>query len=286
MRKPAKAHQLIRAFNLMARIAAPSLVFKSEAIVHPDEVVKYNSPEECQISYNQTLMALLWESLATRKVSLLVRTLSHRSRLPPATAWVNYLRCHDDIGWTFDDGDAAAIGINGYDHRRFLNDFYTGQFPDSFARGVPFQHNLQTGDMRISGTLASLAGLELAIERDDEAHKELAIRRILLLHSITLSIGGIPLIYLGEEWGMLNDYDFIKDPAKAGDTRWVHRPKMQWHFLNDLDERLQSSGGSVRKRIFRSLQRLIALRKSLPAFHGAQMELFDSHNEQVLAFVR
>lgn len=281
-----QAHQLIRAFNLMARIAAPSLVFKSEAIVHPDEVVKYISPEECQISYNPTLMALLWESLATRKVSLLVRTLSHRSRLPPATAWVNYLRCHDDIGWTFDDGDAAAIGINGYDHRRFLNDFYTGQFPDSFARGVPFQHNLQTGDMRISGTLASLAGLELAIERDDEAHKELAIRRILLLHSITLSIGGIPLIYLGEEWGMLNDYDFIKDPAKAGDTRWVHRPKMQWHFLNDLDERLQSSGGSVRKRIFRSLQRLIALRKSLPAFHGAQMELFDSHNEQVLAFVR
>ena len=281
-----EAHELIRAFNLMARIATPSLVFKSEAIVHPDEVVKYISPEECQISYNPTLMALLWESLATRKVSLLVQTLSHRFQLTPGTAWVNYLRCHDDIGWTFDDADAAAIGINGYDHRRFLNDFYTGQFPNSFARGVPFQHNPQTGDMRISGTLASLAGLEQAIELDDEQLKELAVRRILLLHGISLSIGGIPLIYLGEEWGMLNDYDFVKDPAKAGDTRWVHRPKMQWQFLDDLDDRINSNGGSIRKRIFRSLQRMIALRKSLPAFHGAKMELVDPHNDHVLAFVR
>lgn len=281
-----EAHLLIRAFNLMTRISAPALAFLSEAIVHPDEVIKYISPEECQISYNPTLMALLWESLATRHVALLVKTLSHRYKLPTGTVWVNYLRCHDDVGWTFDDADAAAIGINGYDHRRFLNDFYTGQYPGSFARGVPFQHNPQTGDMRISGTLASLAGLEQAIEKDDERLKELAIRRILLLHGITLSIGGIPLIYLGEEWGMLNDYDFVKDPAKAGDTRWVHRPKMKWEFLDDLDDRITSSGGSIRKRIYRSLQRMISLRKSMPAFYGAQMELFDPDNEHVLGFVR
>lgn len=281
-----EAHQLIRAFNLLTRISAPALAFLSEAIVHPDEVVKYIAPEECQISYNPTLMALLWESLATRHVALLVKTLSHRYKLPVGTAWVNYLRCHDDVGWTFDDADAAALGINGYDHRRFLNEFYTGQFPGSFARGVPFQHNAETGDMRISGTLASLAGLEQAIETDDERLRELAIRRILLLHGVTLSIGGIPLIYLGEEWGMLNDYDFVKDPAKAGDSRWVHRPKMKWEFLDDLDERITSSGGSIRKRIFRSLQKMIALRKSIPAFYGAQMDLFDPHNEHVLGFVR
>ena len=281
-----EAHLLIRAFNLMARISAPALAFLSEAIVHPDEVIKYIAPEECQISYNPTLMALLWESLATRHVALLVRTMSYRYKLPAGTAWVNYLRCHDDVGWTFDDADAAAIGINGYDHRRFLNDFYTGQYPGSFARGVPFQHDLQTGDMRISGTLASLAGLEQAIEKDDEHLKELAIRRILLLHGITLSIGGIPLIYLGEEWGMLNDYDFVKDPAKAGDTRWVHRPRMKWEFLDDLDDRITSSGGSIRKRIYRSLQRMIDLRKSMAAFYGAQMELFDTDNEHVLGFVR
>ncbi len=281
-----QAHMLIQAFNHLARIATPGLLFKSEAIVHPDEVVKYISQQECQISYNPTLMALLWESLATRKVALLLQTLRHRYRLPKNTAWVNYLRCHDDIGWTFDDADAAAIGINAYNHRQFLNDFYTGQFKDSFARGVPFQENLETGDMRISGTMASLAGLEHAIEADDEQEKELAIRRMMLLHGVSLSIGGIPLLYLGEEWGMLNDYDFVKDPAKAGDSRWIHRPKMKWEFLEDLDDHIESGGGSIRKRIFRSTQKLIAVRKSTPALGGQEMELISTANEHILGFAR
>ncbi len=281
-----EAHLLIQAYNHLARIATPGLLFKSEAIVHPDEVVKYVSPDECQISYNPTLMALLWESLATQKVSLLTRTLSHRHRLPEDTAWVNYLRCHDDIGWTFDDSDAAAIGINAYDHRQFLNDFYTGQFPGSFARGVPFQENHATGDMRISGTMASLAGLEQAIEEDDEEKKELAIRRMHLLHGITLSIGGIPLLYLGEEWGMLNDYDFVKDPAKSGDTRWIHRPKMKWEFLEELNDHIDSGNGSIRKRIFRSTQKLIALRKKMPALAGQNMDLIPTANSHVLGYVR
>jgi len=281
-----EAHIVIQAFNRLARIAAPGLLFKSEAIVHPDEVVKYISPQECQVSYNPTLMALLWESLATTKVALLTRTLGHRYRLPKGTAWVNYLRCHDDIGWTFDDADAAAIGINAYDHRQFLNEFYTGQFPGSFARGVPFQENVETGDMRISGTMASLAGLEQAVEEDDEELRQLAIRRMMLLHGISLSIGGIPLLYLGEEWGMLNDYDFVKDPAKAGDTRWIHRPKMQWEFLDELDDHLEENGGSIRRHIFRSTQHLIALRKKLPALAGQNMELIATNNEHVLGYVR
>ncbi len=281
-----KTHTLIRAFNKLARIATPGLLFKSEAIVHPDDVVKYVSPDECQISYNPTLMALLWESLATRRTDLLVRSLSHRHELPKQTAWVNYLRCHDDIGWTFDDADAAALGINAYDHRQFLNRFYTGQHEGSFARGVPFQANAETGDMRIAGTLASLAGLEQAIEENAPAQLELSIRRMLLLQSITLSIGGIPLIYLGEEWGMLNDYDFVKDPAKAGDTRWVHRPKMRWEFLDDLGDEVTSEQGSIRKLIFRSLQRMIEVRKSLPALADQTMELVSCNNPHVLSFLR
>ena len=281
-----EAHKLIRAFNHLARIATPGLLFKSEAIVHPDDVVKYISAEECQISYNPTLMALLWESLATRKVELLVRSLSHRHQLPKQTAWVNYLRCHDDIGWTFDDADAAALGINAYDHRQFLNEFYTGQFEGSFARGIPFQANSKTGDMRIAGTLASLAGLELAIEQESETQKELAIKRMLLLQGVTLSIGGIPLIYLGEEWAMLNDYDFVKDPAKAGDTRWVHRPKMRWEFLSELDDKIESGDGSIRRKVFRALQTMISVRKSLPALAGQNMELVAISNPHTLCFLR
>src|SRR5690606_29144508 len=139
------------------------------------------------LSYNPTLMALLWESLATRQTKLLFKTLTHRHHLPPGCTWCNYLRCHDDIGWTFDDHDAHTVGIDAYAHRQFLNAFYTGQFPGSFARGVPFQHNPETGDMRISGTMASLAGLEQAIEADNDEWREMAIRRILLLHGIIFS---------------------------------------------------------------------------------------------------
>jgi amylosucrase len=276
-----EAHWLIQAFNAMARLAAPGLLFKSEAIVHPDEVIRYISPDECQLSYNPTLMALCWESLATRDTKLLIRSLGHRHQLPAGAAWINYLRCHDDIGWTFDDSDAAAVGINAYDHRQFLNQFYTGQFPGSFARGIPFQHNPQTGDMRISGTMASLAGLEKAQEAQDPAAIELAIRRILLLNSLTLSLGGVPLLYLGEEWGMLNDYDFVKDPAKAGDTRWVHRPKMRWEWL---DETLADA--TVGRRIFQSIKQLIALRKAEPALAGLKMQVFPTNSRSVLGYVR
>lgn len=276
-----EAHWLIQAFRAATNIAAPGVLFKSEAIVHPDQVVEYVSPEECQLSYNPTLMALCWESLATREVKLLRQSLSHRHKLPAGTAWVNYLRCHDDIGWTFDDADAAAVGIRAYDHRQFLNAFYTGQFPGSFARGIPFQQNERTGDMRISGTMASLIGLEKAIEEECEEEIERSIRRILLMNSIILSIGGIPLLYIGEEWGTINDYDFIKDPAKSGDSRWVHRPKMRWDWLEQTE-----AAHPYRNRIYRSIRELIFLRRSQPALAGQDLELFPTDSGSVLGYVR
>ncbi len=165
------AHTLIRAFNAVARIASPALIFKSEAIVHPNDVAKYIDPVECQLSYNPLLMALLWNSLATRKVRLLSQALATRFKIHPETAWVNYVRVHDDIGWTFSDEDAVILGMNGYDHRRFLNEFYRGRFQGSFARGLPFQENPKTGDCRISGIGASLAGLEKAIKKDPSWRK-------------------------------------------------------------------------------------------------------------------
>lgn len=134
--------------------------------------------------------------------------------------------------------------------------------------------------------MASLAGLEQAIEEEDEEKKDLAIRRMTLLHGVTLSIGGIPLLYLGEEWGTLNDYDFVKDPAKAGDSRWIHRPRMEWEYLEELDDHIESGNGSIRRRIFRSLQRLIALRKRLPALAGQNLELIATSNEHILGYVR
>ena len=226
-------------------------------------------------------MALLWNSLATREVRLLRRSIGHRFKIAPQCAWVNYVRCHDDIGWTFDDGDANALGINGYEHRRFLNAFYTGRFPNSFASGLPFQENPRTGDARISGSLASLAGLERALYLQDEHEIDLAVRRICLLHSIILSIGGIPLLYLGDEVGWLNDYSYRSDPAKTTDSRWVHRPLIDWAKLERRHD-----PATIEGRIYAQISHLIALRKGHPGFGGNQMEIINMGNDHVFAYLR
>lgn len=276
-----EAHVLIQAFNALARIAAPSMLFKSEAIVHPDDVLKYIGTQECQISYNPLLMALLWEALATREVKLLAHSMNTRFRLPQGCAWVNYLRSHDDIGWTFDDGDAWRLGIDPYGHRRFLNSFYIGNFEGSFSRGLPFQENPSTGDARVSGTLASLAGLEAAIHSGDQGAIDLATKRILLLHSVILSIGGIPLIYIGDELGTTNDYGYVHDPAKADDSRWVHRPAFDWQRAEQRDD-----ARTVQGRIYTGLARLIHCRKQTEAFWNGDVQVIDSGNGHIFGYVR
>ncbi|NTV62445.1 MAG: DUF3459 domain-containing protein [Oscillochloris sp.] len=276
-----EAHLIIQAYNALARIAAPALHFKSEAIVHPDEVVKYIGVGESQISYNPLLMALCWESLATREVKLLAHSLRTRWKIADGCAWVNYLRCHDDIGWTFDDEDARQVGINPYGHRRFLNAFYTGEFPGSFARGVPFQANPETGDARVSGTLASLAGLEQGIQEQNPILIDLAIRRILLLHSVILSVGGIPLLYIGDEVATCNDYSYVNVPAKADDSRWVHRVPFNWDRPERWDDMAHPEG-----YIYNELLRLIALRKNQPALAGGDLAVIETGSPHLLGYIR
>lgn len=268
-----EAHGLIRAFSALVRIAAPAMLFKSEAIVHPDDVVKYISPEECQVAYNPLQMALLWNTLATREVNLLQQALEERHNLHPDTAWVNYVRSHDDIGWTFADEDAVKFGINGFDHRQFLNRFYVNRFEGSFARGVPFQDNPATGDCRISGTCASLAGVA---QGDPQA-----VKRILLLHSVILSSGGIPLIYLGDEVGTLNDLSYQDDVSKAGDSRWVHRSERVKSLYADRKDQSTVAG-----QIYTGLQNMMTQRSDCDAFAGGHLTGFRTNNSSVLGYQR
>lgn len=268
-----EAHTLLRAFNAVCRLAAPSLLFKSEAIVHPDEVALYIDPAECQLSYNPLQMALIWEAMATRDVSLLSQALERRHNIPDGTSWVNYVRSHDDIGWTFADGDAAELGINGFDHRRFLNSFYVNRFPGSFARGIPFQDNPRTGDCRISGTTASLCGLE------DETGQ--AIDRILLAHSVAFSTGGIPLLYLGDEVGQLNDYGYALEEGHAADSRWVHRP----HYPADRYEK-RHDPATPEGAVFEGLRKMISVRSGTPEFAGTRLDHFNTNNRGVLGYQR
>lgn len=268
-----QVHLLLQAFNALLAIATPAVTLKSEAIVHPDEVVSYISPQECPISYNPLQMALTWEALATRDASLLNQALERRHNLPEGTAWVNYVRSHDDIGWTFADEDAAEFGIDGYGHRRFLNRFYVGREPGSFAHGVPFQDNPRTGDCRITGTTAALAG----IESGDLG----GVDRAVLAYALALSTGGIPLLYLGDEVAQQNDYSYLARPEEADDSRWVHRPFYPGDAYAARGDRTTSSG-----QVFAALTRLIRVRKRTPELGGGQLWPFYTGLRGVVAFQR
>jgi glycosidase len=277
-----QAHLVVRALNAAAAIAAPSLIFKSEAIVHPDEVARYVRPDECRLSYNPLLMCSLWDALATRDSRHLRDVLRNRHATPPGTAWVNYLRCHDDIGWGMANEDMVALGIDPDGHRRFLNAFYTGRFPGSFARGLPFQENPRTGDCRVSGTCAALAGLEAAEEAGDTVLIEHAVRRIILLHSLVYTIGGIPLLYMGDEIAQPNDQSYAGRPEEAPDNRWVHRP----FFSDDRLAQALCEPESPAGRVLRALVRLGELRRKEPALATGELRLLDLDARYILAFER
>jgi amylosucrase len=275
------AHAVIQAFSAVTKIASPAVVLKSEAIVNPEEVRKYISREECQLSYNPELTALLWNSLATRTIKILRNALQRHFALPPDCDWVNYVRCHDDIGWAFSDEDIRAAGFDPIDHRRFLNQFFTGSFTGSFAHGLPFQENPLTGDARVSGTTASLVGLEAAVRDQDEHETELAIRRIFLLHGVVMTIGGIPLIYLGDEIATPNNYDFRQHALKIADSRWVHRSLFDWQRAEHRHDPETIAG-----RVFQGMLQLIQLRKRNLAFDRAETEIIDTENDHVLGYFR
>ncbi|MBK9160978.1 MAG: alpha-amylase [Nitrosomonadales bacterium] len=282
-----EAHLLLQLMKDCCQVTAPGVLFIAEAIVSPGEVTKYFGEDainakECEIAYNATFMSLLWDAVATKNANLLNRGVkSLPDKLERAT-WLNYVRCHDDIGLGFDDNDARLSGYDPAKHRRFLIDYFTGKFPTSPARGMPFGENPKTGDARISGSLASLVGLESALASGDEQAIDSAIRVILLLHGMILSFGGIPLLYYGDAIGTLNSLEYLADPSKAADNRWMHRSHFDW---DKAEKRHQK--GTVEQRIFSALKKMIALRKEVAAFADFDnRQLLTVDNPNLLVFFR
>jgi amylosucrase len=282
-----EAHLILQLLKDCIQVTTPGVLFIAEAIVAPVEITKYFGEDainakECEIAYNATLMALLWDAVATKNARLLYQGLrSLPDKLERAT-WLNYVRCHDDIGLGFDDADIRAVGYEPFEHRRFLINYYTGNFSDSDARGFPFGQNLKTGDARISGSLASLVGLETALESNDPERIDNAIQHIILLHSIILSFGGIPLLYYGDELGTLNDCNFLNDALKAHDSRWTHRPNFDW----DKAE-LRHQSGTIEQKLFNATKKMIAVRKEIPAFADFNnRELIRIENPHLFVFSR
>jgi amylosucrase len=282
-----EAHQIVRAFRALTRLAAPGLVLKAEAIVSPEMLVGYLGGHdrfrpECDLAYDNQLMVMLWSTLATRDVRLAEAALSRRRPAPAPTSWVTYVRCHDDIGWSVSDADAGAARLDGRAHRRFLSDFYGSRFPGSFARGALFQDNPATGDCRISGMAASLCGIEAALEAGDPGALTAAIRRLESMYAVAFSFGGIPLIYMGDELALRNDPGWAADPAHEHDNRWMHRPLMDWDAAARRHDHQSLEG-----RVFAAIRGLADARRSLLALRsGGRTELLPTENRSVLAHRR
>jgi len=282
-----EAHLILQLLKDCCQVTAPGTLFIAEAIVAPVEITKYFGEDainakECEIAYNATFMALLWDAIATKNTKLLYQGIRSLPDKLERTTWLNYIRCHDDIGLGFDDNDVVAVGYEPYAHRKFLIDYYTGEYGDSHARGLPFGRNNKTGEARISGSLASLVGLESALLKDDPDEIDHSIQRTLLLHNLILSFGGLPLIYYGDEVGTVNDATYLEDETKANDSRWAHRPRIDWSKME-----LRKKPGTVEYRIFTALKQMIAVRKELSAFADFNnRELYDVGNPHLFVFSR
>ena len=281
-----EVHSITQALRAISKIVTPSLIYKAEAIVGPQDVVHYlgqgqHAGKVSDLAYHNSLMVQIWSALAARDGRLLDTALSRFAPVPTTSAWATYLRCHDDIGWAIDDSDAAAAGINGGGHRNFCADFYGNEFEGSFARGVHFQSNPLTGDRRTSGSAASLIGIQRAIENKDAADLNTAINRLICAYAIVFGFGGIPLLYMGDELGMLNDESYKKDPAKADDNRWIHRPKMDW----DLAAKA-AKGEGVAGRVYEAISNLIKARKNLDSIHASVTAETSVQNDGALLLIK
>jgi len=283
-----EVHLLLQALRACSRIASAAVIHLEEAIVAPSEMLPYlgrgkHDGREGNLAYHNSLMVQFWSSLATRDVRMMTHVLGTHfpDQLTNAT-YATYIRCHDDIGWAITDEDAAAVGASGHGHRSFLSDFYEGSFPGTFAKGALFQVNEVTGDKRVSGSFASLAGLEQAETTGDVAGAELAVQRILMGHALIAAWGGIPLIYMGDELALSNDYSYQDVPEHAHDSRWIHRPRMDWSLAET-----RHSGDTPAARVFRGTKQILARRAATPALHAAvPIRVVPSGSDAVLTFQR
>ncbi len=263
-----EAHLLAQLFRACLTMAAPGVVLKAEAIVAPADLVPYlgahhDQRDECHLAYHNQLMVMLWSALATGEATLATQSLAQLPPTPTSASWTTYLRCHDDIGWAVDDDVAAQLAIGGPLHRRYLAEFYRGDAPHSFACGAAFSSNPSAADERTCGTAASLAGIEQARNDGDAMALDLAIRRLLLGYAVVFGFGGTPLLYMGDEIAMCNDWSFLDDPDLRDDSRWVHRPFMDWGRVKAI--RGPAGEGTVERRVFDAICSMAAVRRATAA---------------------
>lgn len=280
-----QVHTIVRIMRMICEIVCPGVLLLGEVVMAPDKVAPYFGTvekPECHLLYNVTTMASTWHTVATKDVSLLRRQLDILSELPRDHVFQNYLRCHDDIGWGLDYDFLANFGIQEIPHKQYLNDFLTGKYPDSFARGELYNDDPRLGDARLCGTTASLCGIERFGFEGNEEGVNRAVRYDITLHAFMLSQSGIPVIYSGDEIGQVNDYSYKNDPEKAADSRYLHRGKFDWELAEN-----RHNPDTVQGKLFPALNKLEQIRTSHDVFDSnVPFHTIDTWDDSLLAFVR
>mgnify|MGYP002088784655 FL=1 len=276
-----KVHTIMRMIRLIIETVCPAVILKGEVVMAPKELAPYFGTQEkpeCHLLYNASTMATQWSALASADVRQLKRQLDDLHSLPANCCFVNYLRCHDDIGWGLNEEFGRTIGIDPVAHKKYLYEFFEGSFPGSYARGERYNYNPATQDARTCGTTASLCGIEKGLCEGDESQVALGIQRDLMMHAAMMTMAGFPMLSSGDEIGQLNGYDYHDDP----DRRNLHRTRFNWDNAARRKE-----PGTVQQRIWDGLRQLENIRCGEPCFGPeAWVTTWDTANRQVLALVR
>lgn len=284
-----EAHTLLQLIKHCVQVATPGMALLGEAIVAPKEILKYFGTgefiaQECDFAYNATQMALQWDMLASGETQIMLNAQHEILKKPFGTSWITYTRCHDDIGLGYDDYMIAQARKDSSQHRKFLKDYYSFSEDQwmSPARGALFSSNPKTGDARISGTLASLCGLEKALIEKNEQAIDQSIQKILMMQAHSIFLGGLPMLFYGDEVGYTNDYSYQNDPGKSYDNRWMHRPIIDWDKVAEAKKT-----GTVENRIFSGIKKLLSIRKQRALFSDmSNINWLSPHNIHVAGFVR
>ncbi len=280
-----QVHTIMRMIRLITECVCPGVILKGEVVMAPRELAPYfgtAEKPECHLLYNASTMAAQWSALASGDVRQLKRQLDDLHGLPAHCWFVNYLRCHDDIGWGLNEEYGRFLGIDPLAHKRFLYEFFEGSFPGSYARGERYNYNPVTLDARTCGTTASLCGIEKGLLEEDGEQVALGVQRDLMMHAVITCMGGFPMLSSGDEIGQLNGYGYHDDPVLREDSRNLHRTPFSWD-----NAALRTRTGTVQQRIWDGLRQLERLRAEQPCFGPeAWVTTWDTHNDHVLAIVR
>ena len=280
-----EVHAIVRMMRMIAEIVCPSVILLGEVVMEPEKLVPYFGTvekPECHMLYNVTTMATTWNSIATRDIRLLKKQMDIVSRLPKQYTFLNYLRCHDDIGWGLDFDTMKQWGMEEPSHKRYLNDYFTGKIADSISRGELYNDDPVTQDARFCGTTASMCGIEAAGFEGNAEKMQTAIQEDLMLHAYMLTQSGIPMLYSGDELGQVNDYSYKEDAEKVSDSRYLHRGIFQW-ILADKRKDLST----VQGQLFQMLNRLEQIRRQENVFsQEAEVYSYYVHNDSILGILR